>query len=111
MKKMLLTILIALLVFPVSCYAEPVSTALLNEDFAGSIQDAILYEDGIAVMGSNGLFLWQPDSGESTQLLAASAYPEVYGMAMCARQNELLLLDSTTGSFYQVADGQANMIG
>lgn len=111
MKKMLLTILIALLVFPISCYAEPISTALLNEEFAGSIQDAILFENGMAVMGSKGLFLWQPDSGESTQILAASAYPEAYGMAMCARQNELLLLDSTTGSFYQVADGQANMIG
>lgn len=111
MKKTILFLLILLLALPVTGLTESVSAALLEDDFAGYVNSAVPYRDGMAILGGKGLFLWHPDTGDHERLLPLEALSAPASTILCALPDDLLLLDGSTGAFYRAADGEISLIG
>ena len=62
--------LMCLMMFPDFGKAEIQEVSLLSSGSTGSIQDVCLYDEGLAILGTKGVFLLNPETGEAKKTLA-----------------------------------------
>ena len=116
MKRLIVCLLaFALMVMPVSSLGESYNYILLNNSDAGNIQDVCPWEDGLALIGSTGVWAHQPKTGEMMALLRY-AYDLPQNPIPTDRNNlcriftqngKLYIFDPYTPAFYQVTEHKA----
>ena len=62
-------LLVCILLLPVYGEAEGVDVSLLSDGPAGVVLDVCPYRDGLGVLGTHGLFFWDPDASTVQKLL------------------------------------------
>lgn len=113
MKKMLICLLTALLLaLPVYGHCENGNYSLLDNSEAGRLYDVCPLGDGLALLGSTGVWLYQPQAGEMTALLKFSTDLMENPIATDDRRLDhifvqdglLYIYDSYTPAFYRIED-------
>ena len=85
--------------------------ALLSDSVVGSIADFCLWQDGYAVLGTEGVFEWLPSTSELTCILTGKNLPESIRESLLqvegyifAWKGELFLAESSDGSIWPLED-------
>ena len=116
MKRLIVSLLaFALLIVPISSLGESCNYILLNNSDAGNIQDVCLWEDGLALIGSTGVWYHQPKTGEMTVLLKYNTDLMANPIATDYRSLDhifvqdgvMYVYDSYTPAFYRIEDHAA----
>lgn len=107
MKKMMLVLFAIMLTLPTLSFADPINAAILDDGIAGSIQDIATLQDSIAISGTQGIYLWHPESDEYAMLLATDSYPATSSFSLLGWKDQLFIIDIESGSFYHITDKQA----
>lgn len=116
MKKIMICLIAAIIFLaPLWGVAEGMNKTLLNDTDAGQVKDACPWEDGIALLSSKGVWKWQPNTDEMTNIfdfnadLLNSPLPTPYYniMYVFSLDGALYLLDTFTPAIYEIADHKA----
>jgi len=106
-----LIICVLLLVFFPPSSAEISTNALLSDSIAGPIADFCMWNDRYVILGTEGIFEWQPSSSEliclkSAKELPASIRENLLQLQGCifVWNNTLCLTDSSDGSIWSMDD-------
>lgn len=117
MRKMIACLFtLLLLAMPLCSHGESYNYILLNDSEAGRIQDVCPWNDGLALLGSTGVWYHQPASGEMTAILDFNTdllqNPIATNKGSLSRifsqDGKLYILDPYTPAFYQVEDHKAS---
>lgn len=116
MKTMLICLLtVLLLALPVCGHCESYNYSLLNNSEAGRLYDVCSLDDELVLLGSTGVWLHQPKTGEMTSMLKFSTdllenpIPTSYNSIdhIFVQDGGLYVYDSYTPAFYRVEDHKA----
>lgn len=101
-------LLVCILLLPVYGEAEGVDVSLLSDGPAGVVLDVCPYRDGLGVLGTHGLFFWDPDASTVQKLLDDDG--EILNESLLVPlEMELHLFQKSTGKVYHLERDQLTL--
>ncbi len=95
--------LMCLMMFPDFGKAEIQEVSLLSSGSTGSIQDVCLYDEGLAILGTKGVFLLNPETGEAKKTLAYDS-ASMEDSTLVSVEGQLYAVKKQTGEIFALQD-------
>lgn len=110
-----LFIALTLILIVPSAQGEHTYLSLDNQSAAGSLRDACVWQDKLVILGSNGIYLYWPDTGEMEELLKFSIdllrnpIETDYRLLnrVFVQDDQIFVFASNSMAFYRIADHMA----